>query len=399
MILLLSLSAAAALVIWLITDYTLGKKHFCSICHKREYPIRAGDFTIFTSGEDLFPQYFSDIGNAKESIYVLFYIVNNDGISRDLFNLLAKKAREDIDVKVLLDWAGSRRVTKKMISQLEQAGASFAVSHRPTFPFFFFSLQQRNHRKITVIDGKIGYIGGFNVGKEYIGENPALSPWRDYHFRLTGGSIGDLQQEFILNWNEAAKEKMSAAMAVTPRAETEGLRHQIIPTEGIDLEDLLCELIDRARSSIFIGSPYFIPTAKIQKKLVRALERGVKLVVLAPGKADHMLVKEAAFRFFRELLKKGAEIYLFNPGFYHAKIVIIDEAVCDIGTANFDRRSVLLNLEINCLVYDAGFIQKMREVFMEDTRHAIPLTLEDINHPGWFSKAKEWGARAIEEFL
>lgn len=399
MILLLFLSAVIVLIIWLFTDYTLGKRHFRKTRKQRQYPVRHGDFTVFTCGENLFPHYFSDILHAKKSIYVLFYIVKNDEISREFFSLLAKKAREGKEVKVLLDWAGSRKVTKQMIAQLKNAAVSFAFSNRPKFPFFFYTLQQRNHRKITVIDGKTGYLGGFNVGKDYINGNKSLSPWRDYHFRLTGGSIRDLQEEFIRNWETATGENMPFETHISPHEEKSGCRHRIIPTAGDELEHLVCSLIDEARESVFIGSPYFIPTPAIHKKLVQALARGVKVTVLTPDRADHPLVKEAASRYFRQLLENGADIYLFKPGFYHAKIMIIDRTVCNIGTANFDRRSARLNFEVNCLVYDNVFIQKMCAVVKDDMRHAAPLTSDGLNRPGLATRLAEWGVRAIEGFL
>ncbi|WP_018661261.1 phospholipase D-like domain-containing protein [Heyndrickxia acidiproducens] len=401
MFLLWAILICAALILLLIADFKLGKKNSCSKYHKRQYPVRNGRLAIYTNGHQLFAQYFSDIKQATSSIYIMFYIVKNDAIGRELFQLLAEKAREGIEVKVLLDWAGSRGVSKKMMSQLKRAGATIAYSHRPSFPCLFFSLQQRNHRKITVIDKKIGYLGGFNVGKDYINGNPKLSPWRDYHLSITGGSIQDLEHEFILNWNQANKHnRLQTGSGPSHGQEAGDTAHRIVPTEGIFLEKMLCTIIDQARSTIFIGSPYFVPSPRLEKKLEAALERGVRLTILTPKTPDHVLVKEAAYCYFRTLLQKGAHIYQYRPGFYHAKIVVVDQAVCDIGSANFDRRSFLLNHEVNCLIYDPRFIkEEVLPIIETDLSHASLLTLHDLNHVGFPAKMKEWAAKAVADLL
>ncbi|NEY18424.1 cardiolipin synthase [Bacillus ginsengihumi] len=388
----------AALAFLIVLDYQLGKKYHEKKDTLKKYPLRSGDITIFTGGDDLFPSYFSDIENAHSSIHILFFIVKDDAISHKFFELLEKKARAGVDVRLLLDWIGGHHVSKNCIKSLKRAGVQVIFSHRLKFPFTFYSLQQRNHRKITVIDEEVGYIGGFNIGKEYLNQNPSLSPWRDYHLRISGDSVHDLQYEFSINWYEESGHQLDLA---TPELQSESgnVKHQFLSTGGTDLEKMIGDWIDQAHSDIKIGTPYFIPTENIHRKLIAAIKRGVRITVLVPKKPDHMLVKEASFCYFRDLLRHGVNIYQYSTGFYHAKIIVIDHKLCMIGTANFDRRSFLLNDEISCLIYDETFIKKALTIFTYDLQHGNLLTKEDLYHLDLVTKVKEWSARAVSNFL
>ena len=186
-------------VAYCILDFKMGKRRFHQHSPTRDYSKRKGDIHLITHGKDLFSLFLSDIKEARLSIHILFYIVKDDRFSKEFLELLIKKAQEGTEVRLLVDWLGSHNTPKALIKELRNAGGYVAYSNRLTFPFPFFSLQQRNHRKISVIDGQIGYVGGYNVGKEYIDEDTILSPWRDYHLRILGESVGDLQNEFLVD--------------------------------------------------------------------------------------------------------------------------------------------------------------------------------------------------------
>ncbi|WP_027408057.1 cardiolipin synthase [Anoxybacteroides tepidamans] len=386
------------LLLLIILDEQAGRKWRVAI-KKKKYPIRRSDATLFTNGKHLFADYFQTIQQAKHHIHILFYIVKTDEISQQFFSLLKQKAQEGVEVRLLVDWVGSFGLPKQTIRSLEKSGVHFAYSRKPTFPYFFYQLNRRNHRKITVIDGKIGYIGGFNIGKEYIGQSTDFGDWRDYHLKISGEGVKDLQTEFLYDWEAATRKKLADRNRYFPTTEKGSINHQFISTNGEGLADDFIDLIEQAKQQIIIGSPYFIPGKKVMKALLDALERQVEVTILVPLKADHPFVKEAAFPYFYRLLKAGAHIYRFYQGFYHAKTIIIDKKVCSIGTANFDKRSFFLNGEMNCFIYDHSFIKQMKNVLKYDLSRSERLTLDVWKKRTIWERGKESLSSLLSEWL
>jgi cardiolipin synthase len=387
------------ILLWLVLDFQLGKKKHLSIVSRRETAIIHGNFDIFTHGKKLFADYFHELRNAKRHIHVLFYIVKDDAISREFFSILKEKARAGVEVRLLIDRLGSWKVRKAAVKSLQEAGVQFAFSNTIRLPFLFYSSQIRNHRKITIIDGEIGYLGGFNVGKEYIDEEPSLGIWRDYHLKITGRSVNFLQSEFLIDWHEYAGEDIMGNPAYFPTLADGPVRHQYVPTEANQLEQNYLRLIQKATHSMIIGTPYFIPCHKILAELLAAIKRGVQLSVIVPYTADHLLVQEASFRYLRKLIRAGAAVYQYKKGFYHAKTLVIDDKLCDIGTANFDKRSLYLNKEINCYIYDPAFIQRLMDILKKDIDDSKPLTIAELNKPNPVRTIKEGIAAAVSYFL
>jgi len=389
---------AAVLAVWVPADFFLGRAQHLKKMSKNHFPARKSDMELITRGPDLFADLFSEIKQAKQHIHILFYIIKNDKISQEFLELLKKKAQEGVEVRLLVDWVGSG-LKRKTIKALKASGVAFAYSNTPRLPFLFYSSQVRNHRKITVIDGHTGYLGGFNIGKEYNDQDKKLSPWRDYHLKMKGEGVRDLQIEFLSDWRRAAKINLLHNAAYFPVVEKGASRHQLIPTEGTMLEKLISDLIERSRTSILIGSPYFIPSRKVFSLLRAAIKRGVAVTILVPLKADHILVKEASHPYLRTLLKDGADVYQYLKGFYHAKVLIVDDQICDIGTANFDKRSMFLNDELNCMVYDPAFIKKTRQVIAEDLLDSRQASLKDLSPVSLLLSIKETAAKTISYFL
>ena len=387
------------IILWLVFDFILGKRKHLRLVGYRETPILHGNLDIFPHGKKLFADYFNEISAAQKHIHILFYIVKDDAISHQFLDLLKEKAREGIEVRLLLDRLGSKKVSRQMVSALRAAGVRFAFSNHIKFPYLFYSTQVRNHRKISIIDGKIGYLGGFNIGKEYIDEDPKLSPWRDYHLKMTGEGVSFLQSEFLLDWKEYGQEDLFADPRYFPNGPKGSIRHQLIPTEVGHLEKKFIDLIQKATDSIIIGTPYFIPSRKLFEELISAARLGISITVIVPYTADHPLVKEASFPFLRRLMREGGKVYQFNNGFYHAKTIVIDDKICDIGTANFDQRSLFLNKEINCYIYDLDFIARFKEILQKDIHDSKPLILADLDKPNLFRSVKESIASAISYFL
>lgn len=398
-ILISALILLIIITMYMLLDYSLGRKRHLATLQKRDYPVRNSTISIFKQGDRLFEDFFSELSRANNHIHILFFIVKNDNISKRFFEILIQKASEGIEVRLLLDQVGSHKIPKKKQVELKAAGIEFSYCNKIKPPFIFYSSQVRNHRKITVIDGKIGYMGGFNIGEEYIDMNPKLTPWRDYHLKITGEGVQDLQREFLNDWKKATRKEIEEQPKYYPALEKGVICHQFVPTDGVFLEDTFCEQILNAKESIFIGTPYFIPSSKVFHVLKKALEKGIKVTLLVPNISDHPLVKEASFRYLRVLLKEGLQVYQFINGFYHAKILIIDEEYCDIGTANFDMRSFFLNYEMNCYIYNKTFMEQVMMVVKNDLQDAKLLSRDALDQPGLMIRVKEVIARPISYFL
>ncbi|KAB2332476.1 cardiolipin synthase [Bacillus mesophilum] len=387
------------LIVWIVIDFQLGKK-----AHKKKTdmfdPItRESEIQLFTSGLELYTDLFTGMRTAKQHIHVMFYIVKDDEISKEFFGILCDKAREGVEIRVLLDWVGSFPLRKNVVPMLKSQGIQFSYANAPKPPFLFYSSQTRNHRKITVIDGKTGYIGGFNIGKEYMNNDPKLSPWRDYHLKITNDGVRDLQAGFLKDWHKATKTNLLSNSIYFPELPKGPIRHQIMPTDGVYLEGSFSAFIRNAKSSVIIGTPYFIPSKRLMDDLCHALKRGVDIHILVPKKTDHLLVKEASFQHLRRLIKEGAYVYEYLHGFYHAKVMVVDESICDIGTANLDKRSLFLNEEINCYIFDEAFIKMVRDVLKKDISNSKRVTLKELNTLNPATLFKETIARSVASFL
>ena len=386
-VLLITLAIFILLIVWGTVDFKLGIKQQRREAKRYVQEIRNGQCELITTGHDLFKKLIDDIHNAEHHIHMLFYIFRDDHIGTQVLKALQEKAEEGVPVRLLVDRLGCH-LSKKSIKKLRKAGVHFSHSHPPKFPYWFFTLNRRNHRKITVIDGHIGYIGGYNVGDEYLGRDPKFGDWRDIHLRIKGDGVQDLQGQFLQDWSVATKEKISEKKYYPPLAK--GLHQlKIVPSDGAFLEEAFLKLIKEAKTSIYIGTPYFIPGNEIKTQLIEAAKRGVDVKLIVPKQGDHPLVKEAAFPYFQPLIEAGCEIYRYYQGFYHAKTIVIDKEVCDIGTANVDRRSFHINHEINCLIFNREFIKEVIAIMEYDIVNSELLTIEQLQNRSLFHKSKE----------
>lgn len=397
--LLFILIAIIVVIFLLYIDFHFGRKHQMKHINRRDYPFRYSNFTIYCNGKDLFPELFSTLKHAKNHIHILFYTVKTDSISNEFLALLREKAKEGVEVRLVLDWLGSLKIRKKIIKELQESGIEFYFCHIPRLPFLFYSLQVRNHRKIAIVDGKIGFMGGFNIGKDYINANLKLSPWRDCHIKMIGEGVDDLQREFLNDWLGASKINLLQNKIYFPMQPKGTSRHQLIPAKGKYLEEILSHLIRNARKSIIICTPYFIPTKPIMKELLFALKRNVEIMILVPNNSDHILVKEASYPYLRELLAKDAAVFQYTYGFFHSKIMIVDDEICFVGSSNFDKRSILLNHELNCSIYDQEFINEIKKQIHTDLKASDRLLLKDIKKTTIWNLTKEKIAYVFSPFL
>ncbi|SER88440.1 cardiolipin synthase [Gracilibacillus ureilyticus] len=351
-------------IIVIILDYQLGKQIAKKKNQSKKWTTSSDNVDVFADGQQLFDQMFEDIQQARQSIDIQFYIIRNDKISNQLYSLLIKKQAEGVKVRLLTDWAGSILFKKKWMKQQFE----LKKTNVPKFPFFYH-LQQRNHRKVMIIDEKIAYAGGFNLGDEYVGKDIKLGKWRDYHVRITGAVVGILHHTFLNDWN--------GSRTVLKTEMIDGDRVDVYTTEAGVLEGNIIEMFNSASHSIEIGSPYFIPTRKVLSALLEARKRGVSITFLLPEKGDHLLTKAGAMPFLEIIHHHGVDIYLYMDGFFHGKVFFIDQKICDVGTSNFDQRSFLLNQEINLVIDNSHpLYSKMRSLYEKDLAESKEFTLQ-----------------------
>lgn len=350
-------------------------------------PVRKSDVQLFGDGRRFFNALKEDMEKATHHIHLSFYIFRADQIGEEIIRDLINKVKDGVKVRLLLDAVGCAILSRKARKQLHEGGVELAFSAKPFFPYFFYSLNRRNHRKIAVIDGLTGYFGGFNVGDEYLGRKADKGDWRDYHLRLTGEGVKDLQKQFLRDWHDATSKKIDDPdyyPDLTPGAHS----LKLFATNADHLETSFIDHLSKAKKRVFIGTPYFVPSRRLEQTLHRLLDEGVALTLLLPMKKDHPFVKPVSYVYFKPLLEKGARVFHYYHGFYHAKVFIVDDDVCYIGTANFDMRSLIWNDEMNGYIYDQALIKEIEAITAKDLKHAIEITLKDINRRPIGEKSK-----------
>jgi cardiolipin synthase len=341
------------------------------------------DIDIFTDGRTKFDRLIEDIKAAKKSIHIEYYIIKKDELFLSILEELKKKAAEGVEVRILFDAMGCRSVKHKFWRELNSYGIKTAEFFPAILRRINIRVNYRNHRKIVVIDNKIGYVGGFNIGKEYIDKDEKFGHWRDTHLRIVGSAVTGLQLRFILDWNYAAHENLFETDKYFENVES-GVRDysevQIIASGPDSLEQNIknnyVRLINKAKKSIYIQTPYFIPDESLLTALFIAIKSGVEVNIMIPCKPDHPFVYWATYSYVGDLVMAGAKCYTYDAGFLHAKGMIVDDKAFCYGTANMDIRSFALNFEVNAIVYDEEKAVEMRQYFEKDVENSTLITSE-----------------------
>ena len=362
------------------------------------------EIQIFTDGKEKFKDLFEKILEAKHHIHVEYYIIKNDDLGVSLMELLIKKAQEGVEVRLLFDDMGGRYIHKSYITQLTEAGGKVGRFFPSKIPLLNLKVNYRNHRKLVIIDGAIGYLGGFNVGNEYLGLKESMGYWRDTHIRFKGGAIYDLQLRFILDWRFATKENIElTGRYLTDEISNGNVAMQIVSSGPDEVEDQVKEgylkIINSARNYLYIQSPYLVPDQSILEALKLAVRSGVDVRIMIPNKPDHPFVYWATTSYAGELLREGAKVYIYENGFLHAKTIVADDMVCSVGTCNFDIRSFRLNFEVNGFIYDEKISIKLKEIFHEDIVYCRELSYEIYTQRPLVMKFKESISRLFSPLL
>lgn len=354
---------------------------------------------ILVGGEEKFQAVLTDMMNAKQEILIEYYIFKDDFLFEKIKEVLCKKATEGVKVRLLYDPLGSRKIPRKIWNELRTKGVEvrrFKHNFKSAFVSAVSGFNYRNHRKILVIDRYLGYLGGYNIGKEYLGLETRFGFWRDTHFRIEGSAVDSLRKVFLKDWGEKDESK-------TWKGGLGGSVVQMVasgPDSGSPhIRNVYLRCISGAKEKIWIQTPYFIPDTVVLNALKLALLSGKEVKLMIPCKPDHMFVYSATLYYAAELLKMGGQIFIYQKGFLHAKGIIMDEDVYCFGTANMDIRSFHLNYEMNAIVYGREEVKKMCNIFEEDLVHCKELTLQEYASRNLQSRIKEQISRLLSPLL
>ncbi len=350
------------------------------LVHAIESPLTSGNAVkLLVNGEQKFSELLDALRQATHHIHVEYYIYEGDNIGQQIADVLIAKAQEGVIVRFIYDHFGSHGIHGKLARRLRANGVHAYPFHRITFLALANRLNYRNHRKIVVIDGKVGFVGGINVADKYINkglENETY--WRDTHLRIEGPGVRQLQYTFLCDWNFTSKTPWEVDRAYFPDHQVVANPHNKIvqiATSGPDsvrpnILYSMMQAIHHAQEEILITTPYYIPGEGIQDALIIAAMSGVRVRLLVPSRSDSYFVNLASQSYFKDLLSAGVEIYQYTKGFVHAKTMVVDRKLAIVGTANMDQRSFDLNFEVNAVVYDAAVSEQLAALFAEDTQHA-----------------------------
>ncbi|WGH77112.1 cardiolipin synthase [Tenacibaculum tangerinum] len=341
--------------------------------------------SLFINGEEKFPEVLKSISKAKHHIHLQYYIYENDTIGTQIGDLLIQKAQEGVEVRVIYDDLGSKKLQSKFLKRLKDAGVKVAPFFKIKFLVLANRVNYRNHRKIIVIDGLEGYVGGINVSDKYINNGKHSLYWRDTHVKIVGAAVMNLQYIFLTDWNFCAKKSVPLSDVYFPiqQAASKNFGSHLVQITASgpdsDYQDIMYSLISAitlSKKEICLTTPYFIPEKSFTDALKIAKMSGVDVKILVPGISDSVLVNITSNSYYEDLLKAGIKIYKYQKGFVHAKTMVCDDLIAMVGTANLDQRSFDLNFEVNALIYDAEFAKKLRIEFYKDLEHADELDLE-----------------------
>jgi cardiolipin synthase len=349
---------------------------------------------LLRSGREKFADLFESIRHARHHIHLEYFNFRNDSIANALFDLLAQKVKEGVKVRAMFDafgnWSNNQPIKKKQLKAIRARGIEMVKFDPITFPYINHAAH-RDHRKIVVIDGKIGYTGGMNIADYYIKGLPKIGAWRDMHIRLEGDAVHELQHIFLTIWNKETKQHVEGA-------------EYFPPNEGrTDSTDVVVAIVDRtpkkdsrrlshtyaasifsAERNVHIVNPYFVPTSSIMKALTKTIDRGVDVEIMVSSTSDIPFTPDAALYKLHKLMKRGATVYLYNGGFHHSKIMMVDDRYCTVGTANLNSRSLRYDYETNAFIFDRGVTNQLDSIFQADKAHCTEMT------PAYWKKRSKW---------
>lgn len=371
-------------------------------------PICESYFTLLINGESKFPEVLDVLESAQRFIHMEYYAWENDVRGNQIKEILLRKAKEGVKVRVLYDDYASRKIKTNIVKELKAGGVSVYPRIKVKITFLANRVNHRDHRKIIIVDGVTGFVGGINISDRYDNSIDTGLFWRDTHVKIAGTLVNSLQRHFIVSWNSCQPEKLSYSKELFPEKVDEtvkGIKElgqvvaggPIFPMSNIMLTYF--KIFSLAKERIFITNPYFIPNESILNVLKQAAISGVDVRLIMPFKSDSAIVGAASRFYYPELVKAGVKIFLYKKGFVHAKTVVADSSLSVIGTANMDIRSFDLNFEIMAVIYGQEFGEQLEKVFLDDLKECMEVTDETVSNAGLFNRFFYSIARLISSFL
>lgn len=361
---------------------------------------------LIYDGKEMFSRLCEDIRNAKYSVKLEYYIFKNDSVGKELIGLLTEKAREGVRVRLLVDALGSRSIGDMVLKEFREAGGEYAFFFKPRIRHLYFRINYRNHRKLAIIDNEIGYIGGFNIAREYLGLKKKFGYWRDTQMIIRGNALTTFNERFYQDWRYSSGEKISLV--------EQSIKHAYKPDRGRipvqivssgpesnkeEIKRAMMKMITSAEKSIYIQTPYFVPDSPVLESIAMAARAGLDVRLMIPCIPDHPFVYRTTLYNAGKLIDEGARVYIYENGFLHAKTLTVDGEVCTAGSTNFDIRSFKLNFESNAFIYDTRITQEMNRQYEEDMKFCREYTAEDRAKISIYEKAAESISRLLTEIL
>jgi cardiolipin synthase len=358
------------------------------------------DIEVLTNGEATFTSMLKAIEEAKHHIHMEYFIIKDSEIGEKFKRLLMKKSKEGVKVRIIYDAVGCWKLSDAFKSDLISAGVEIEAFHPVLFPLLSRDLNYRNHRKIIVVDGLTGYVGGLNIGDEYLGKNKRLGFWRDTHLKITGEATSILQLIFFSGWSHVTKEELPYDSLYYPPYITYGDTLTQIVASGPDsswqnILQAYFKMITISEKRLWITTPYLVPHEGVLLALKTAALSGIDVRIIIPSKADHFLVYWASQDNIEELLEAGVKIYRYTKGFIHAKMFLLDDICTSIGTANLDYRSLELSYEVNAFIYDKEVVSRVERDFRNDFMDSEEITLAEFRSRPLRNKALEALGRLV----
>ncbi len=356
---------------------------------------------VYNEGEAKFNDLLNDIKSAKSFVHMQYYIVRDDELGREIIKALAEKAKEGVEVKFLYDGIGNVFNSPNFNKPLKEAGGEVQLFLPPRW----IRVNYRNHRKLAIIDGKIGYIGGLNIGDEYLGKVKRFGYWRDTHLRVVGDCVHDIELRFAMDWNYTKGNKLMLEDKYFPLIpqQKNPVAMQILSsgpdTRWNSVQFAYFKMMTEADKNIYITTPYFVPDDSVLTALKTAAISGVDVRIIIPAKPDHFFVYWSSLSYLGELLDAGVRCYEYTKGFTHAKVMTMDGLISSVGTANMDIRSFKLNFEVNAFIYNKDVTSVLEKQFIDDLRHCREITKENYSRRSRFVKIREAFARLISPLL
>jgi cardiolipin synthase len=369
-----------------------------------ESPITGCNETrVLTNGEEAFPDMLQAMESARHHIHIEFYIFRNDEIGVRFQQVLMHKAREGVKVRFVVDGLGSYHLPRSFVRECREAGVEFHFFLPPLIATLDRRVNYRNHRKIVVVDGVVGYVGGINVGNDYLGLYPKFGFWRDTHMRIEGDGVYFLQNTFLGDWKLASGERI-IDKSLFPPHHCQGNEQVQVLASGPDqdwdaIQEMCFGALTVAKRRVWLTTPYFIPDPSIYEALKTAAVSGVDVRIIIPYKSDSTLVHLASLSYVEELLEAGVRFYQYRKGFIHAKVMIVDELLASVGTANLDMRSFFYNFELTAVLFSKAAISRLVRDFEEDLRNSSPIDNEEFSNRPRIHKAAEMLTRMLSPLL